>query len=255
MAELRIRNGSPVPCRAVLFDKDGTLLDMLRMWGAWAEEVLDGLEHRLNHEGVGWIGLRDSVLGTVRGAEGRIAAYDPAGPLPMATEEQAYGLLAWQLYAAAGMPWNEALTEVMAICGRASEGVRRRRLAYPVPGLLPFLESCRAASIPLGVVTSDGSAATAEHLDWLGVADRFAAVVTRDRVRLGKPDPEMALMALRELGVSADETVLIGDSNADMQMGRHAGLRCCIGLSPSGERGPLLDADVIVKDYTELDLQ
>lgn len=36
-----------VPCQGILFDKDGTLLDLLATWGSWAEEVLLGLGNEL----------------------------------------------------------------------------------------------------------------------------------------------------------------------------------------------------------------
>ena len=38
-------------------------------------------------------------------------------------------------------------------------------------------------------------------LDILGLADEFDVVITRDDVEHGKPDPEMHLLAARELGV------------------------------------------------------
>lgn len=245
-------NGLSVPCRAILFDKDGTLLDLLDLWGTWAESMLGRLETELALSGAGFTGGKDKVFGTRQDPEGRIAGYDPTGPLTMATVEQSYGLLAWQLYAA-GVPWNEALMKVMNIAKGAMQELRERKTARPIFGLPAFLEQCRRASLKLGVVTSDETMATAEHLDWLGVAGYFSSVVTRDRVKLGKPAPEMAETACRELGVLPEETVVIGDSNADMQMGRGAGLRLTIGLwAGAGSAGHLKDADEIVRDFTEL---
>ncbi|WP_328804514.1 HAD family phosphatase [Paenibacillus apii] len=245
-------NGISVPCKAILFDKDGTLLDLMEMWGTWAESVLLAMETHLALAGSGFTGGKNLVLGTVQNAEGRITGYDPGGPLPMATVEQTYGILAWQLYAA-GVPWNDAVTRVMGIAKDAMSVLRERRSASPLPGLLPFLRQCEAASLRMGVVTSDESKMTAEHLEWLGIAGYFGSVVTRDRVSKGKPAPEMAETACRELGVLPEETVVIGDSNADMQMGRGAGLRLTIGIWPGAETAEhLTDADIVVRDFTRL---
>lgn len=169
----------------------------------------------------------------------------------MATEEESYGVLAWQLYAA-GVPWNEALTRVKSITKNAMYELRRRRMAQPLAGLHSFLEQCSAASLKLGVVTSDGAKTTGEHLEWLNVAGYFDSVVTRDRVKNGKPAPEMAELVCRELGLSPEETIIIGDSNADMQLGKGAGLRLAIGISASGDGEHLIDADVIISGFNEL---
>lgn len=216
-------NELSVPVSGLLFDKDGTLLDLLATWGSWAELVLEGLGSQLTLMGsrpVTGANLAP-VLGTTHDASGRITGYDPAGPLSMATAEESTGILAWQLYTA-GVPWNEAVTRVNAISKEAMNELRRRRTAVPMPGLLPFLEQCAAASLKLGVVTSDNLSTTREHLEWLGISGYFA-VVTRDRVKYGKPAPEMAEKACRELELRPEETVIIGDSNADMQLGRGRG--------------------------------
>ncbi|WP_379146113.1 HAD family hydrolase [Paenibacillus sp. sgz500992] len=240
-----------VPCQGILFDKDGTLLDLLATWGSWAEEVLLGLGNELAHIGTGSHVDLSKVLGTSHNAEGKVIGYDPAGPLSMATAEESYGILAWQLYTA-GVPWNEALVRVKAIAKDAMNGMRGRRTIGPLPDLLPFLQQCADASLQLGVVTSDGDKTTGEQLDLLGITGYFHTIVTRDRVSNGKPDPEMAETACRELGLLPEQTVIIGDSNADMQLGKGAGLRLSVGISPAGAAGHLQDADIVVSGFHEL---
>lgn len=240
-----------VPCQGILFDKDGTLLDLLATWGSWADAVLLGLGNELALAGSGSASDLAGVLGTTHDATGKVTGYDPAGPLSMATMEETYGILAWQLYKA-GIPWNEALLRVKAITRGAMNGLRESRSAAPLPGLLAFLDECAAASLQLAVVTSDGERTTGEQLGWLGITRYFHTVVTRDRVANGKPDPEMAMLACRELGLLPEQTVIIGDSNADMQLGKGAGLCLSVGLSPGGAEGYLPDADMIVTGYHEL---
>lgn len=245
-------NNEIIPCKGILFDKDGTLLDLLATWGTWAELVMRGMEEHLTIIGTDFMGDRNRVLGTQHDAEGKLLGYDPAGPLTMATEEESYGILAWQFYAA-GVPWNEALTRVKSITKEAMNELRRRRTAQPLPGLLSFLQQCADVSLKLGVVTSDGYETTKEHLEWLGVDHYFGTVVTRDSVTNGKPAPEMAELACQELGLAPEETVIIGDSNADMQLGKGAGLLLTIGISASvDDRSHLIDADVIISDFNEL---
>ncbi|MBT2288659.1 HAD family hydrolase [Paenibacillus albidus] len=251
MPILHVKNRA-VACRGILFDKDGTLLNLMATWGSWAELVLRAMDDQLTLSGLRLAERLPGILGTRHSAGGKLSGYDPAGPLAMATAEETYGILAWQLYAA-GVPWNEAIARVKSIDKEANHELRRRRTAEPLPGLLPFLERCEGAALKLGVVTSDGGRTTGEHLEWLGISGYFRSVVTRERVRTGKPAPEMAELACRELDLLPAETVIIGDSNADMQLGKGAGLALCVGLcAEDGGSAHLLDADVIIRDFSEL---
>jgi beta-phosphoglucomutase len=60
-------------------------------------------------------------------------------------------------------------------------------------------------------------------LDILGLADEFDMVVTRDDVEHGKPDPEMHLLAARELGVRPEDCLAIEDSPAGVKAALAAG--------------------------------
>jgi beta-phosphoglucomutase len=60
-------------------------------------------------------------------------------------------------------------------------------------------------------------------LDILGLADEFDVVVTRDDVEHGKPDPEMHLLAARELGVRPEDCLAIEDSPAGVKAALAAG--------------------------------
>ncbi|MFB5762193.1 HAD family hydrolase [Paenibacillus medicaginis] len=243
------------PCRAILFDKDGTLLHFLQMWGPWAGSVLNMMERHLAVIGAEIIGGKERLLGTVLDRKGCVVSYDLRGPFAMGTVEETTGLLAWQLYAA-GVPWDEAVMQVRHFSKTAMTDLRNRRPAQAFPGLSPFLEQCRAAGLKLGVVTSDAGKEAVEHLHWLGFRHHFAAVIGYDNVREGKPSPDMVLKACEELDVAPADTVIIGDSNGDMQMGKHAGVRLKLGFAPDPKLTEhLADADIIFHSYEDLQVR
>lgn len=251
MPELQVGTHAE-PCRAILFDKDGTLLHFLQMWGPWTSSVLNMMEQHLAVIGAEFIGGKERLLGTVLDREGRVTSYDMRGPLAMGTVEETTGLLAWQLYAA-GVPWDEAVMQVRHFSKTAMADLRRCRPAQAFPGLSAFLEQCLRAGLKLGVVTSDAEKEAEEHLRWLGFRRHFGAVIGYDDVREGKPSPDMVLKACEELGVAPAETVVIGDSNGDMQMGKHAGVRLKLGFAPDPELTEhLADADIIFHSYEDL---
>lgn len=244
--------GRTVPCAGLLFDKDGTLLHFMDMWGGWAEALTELVDSHLAVMGAQRLGAKASLLGLQYDETGQAVNYDKTGPLAMGTVEEVTALLAWQLYAA-GVPWNEALLQIRQLSASAMLELRKHRPAHPMPGLHQLLDACKGAGIRLGVVTSDTTGDATEHLEWMGIRSCFQSIVGRDRVSLGKPDPEMVLLACRELGISHESVVVIGDSNADMQMGRHVGVPLTIGITEEDHAATyLLDADLIIRSYEEI---
>nr|WP_246246406.1 HAD family hydrolase [Paenibacillus lemnae] len=247
--------GHSIPCRGLLFDKDGTLLHFMALWGGWADYILRDMEQRLAVMGAGFTVPVEKVLGTIHNPQGRVRSYDLKGPLAMATAEETNGLLAWQLYAA-GVPWNEAILQVQQITNQAMFEIRSQKPAFPMPGLQNLLDACRDGGIPVAVVTSDTTDSANEHLDWMGLSSYFHAVIGRDGVKNGKPHPEMVLHACAKMGIRPEEAVVIGDSNGDMQMAKQAGCRLAVGLYQ--EEGPaehLIDADLVISDYNEITIK
>ncbi|MCC3378860.1 HAD family hydrolase [Paenibacillus farraposensis] len=254
MSELIVQ-GKRYPCRGILLDKDGTLLDFIQLWGPWARSILDMMEQHLALAGTGFTVEKSNVLGTVHDRQGHVIGYDPAGPLAMGTVDESTGVLAWQLYAA-GVPWNEAVWLVRDFNNTAMADIRRHRAVKGFPGLRALLEQSRRAGVKLAVVTSDSTEAAQEHLEWMGLTSYFDEVIGHDRVTYGKPDPEMAEKACTLLGLSPSDVVVIGDSNGDMEMGKRAGVGLSIGFAPQPERSDhLLDADIVIRTYEELEVR
>ena len=61
-------------------------------------------------------------------------------------------------------------------------------------------------------------------LEAFRLRDSFDAVIGGDDVLNVKPDPEGILLALERMGISASESMMVGDSAADMLAGKRAGV-------------------------------
>jgi len=84
----------------------------------------------------------------------------------------------------------------------------------------------------MGIVTGKSSAGLQRVLAKLDLADFFMAQRTAD-VCPSKPHPAMTLECMQELGVAAEQTVVIGDAVVDMQMARAAGVHA-LGVCQAG---------------------
>lgn len=88
-----------------------------------------------------------------------------------------------------------------------------------------MLRRLKDQGIKLGVYTGKGRKSLDISLKRLGLESLFDVTVSGDDVRNPKPDPEGVILALQSLGAKAEETIFVGDSDADMRAGRAAGVR------------------------------
>jgi beta-phosphoglucomutase-like phosphatase (HAD superfamily) len=88
----------------------------------------------------------------------------------------------------------------------------------------------------------------------LGIRDRFQAIVTREDCVNGKPDPEPFLRAAGGPGVLPAQCVVIEDSPGGIEAAKAAGM-ACVAVTHSCPRERLLEADLVVDDLGDVDLE
>jgi phosphoglycolate phosphatase-like HAD superfamily hydrolase len=86
--------------------------------------------------------------------------------------------------------------------------------------------------LKIAVCTINGENSAKQILERFKIAEFFDALISRNNVINVKPDPEHCSAALQALDVAAEETVIVGDSVADMQAA-HEIKATAIGL-PTG---------------------
>jgi phosphoglycolate phosphatase len=75
----------------------------------------------------------------------------------------------------------------------------------------------------LALVTNKPQAPTDAIMAHFGLTSSFAQIVGERGLRL-KPEPDMLLFAVQELGLTAADAVMVGDSGADIASARAAGM-------------------------------
>lgn len=82
----------------------------------------------------------------------------------------------------------------------------------PMPGLQHLQQRLLARRLPFGVATSSRRRFADLILQRDGLADRLSFLITGDDVNLGKPDPEIYLMAAAQLGILTHQMLVLEDS-------------------------------------------
>ena len=216
--------------RAILFDKDGTLIDFHQSWSQL---------------------YRDLGAELAAGDVDRAGAMLESGGMDLATGRVRAGSVL-----AAGntrdivdlwyptLVGDERAAMVAAIDRRFFDnGVR---YSVPVPGLLPTLATLADLGIPMAVATSDGTAAARAALDALGAGRFFTRVFGYDSVERPKPAPDMVHAFAAAVGVPPAEIAVVGDNVHDLHMARSAGAGAAVGVltgtGMSEDLAPLADA-------------
>lgn len=217
----------------IIFDKDGTLIEFDLMWGGWVDDIAGKLE-------------------AATGLELRAGLYEMLGVDPVT------GMVFWHgLLAATPMARiREAIEAFVAATGAGSEGARTAvdaawyapdpvGLARPVTDLEELLRRLRVRVGLFAVATSDDRGPTERTLAALGIADAFATLSCADDGIPNKPSPDPVLRICERLRVEPARTAVVGDSPADLRMGRAAGARRVIavltGVGDEATLAPLSD--------------
>jgi HAD superfamily hydrolase (TIGR01509 family) len=91
----------------------------------------------------------------------------------------------------------------------------------PLPGARQLLARLTELGCPWAIATSGRIASAGPALAKLGVPDGVP-IVTRDLVPHAKPDPDLFLEAVRQLGCAVEQAVVVGDSVWDLLAARRA---------------------------------
>jgi len=96
-------------------------------------------------------------------------------------------------------------------------------------GVVETLTALQHRGYWLGVVTGKSQAGLMQVLDKFDLADHFLVLRTADQCP-SKPHPAMVEECMREMGVAAAQTSVVGDALLDIQMAQACGVRA-LGVS------------------------
>jgi phosphoglycolate phosphatase len=225
----------------VIFDKDGTLIDFHAMWGGWARDLGTRLE----------AATRRPVAPDVFAAIG----FDPASGRVAAGGPLASGTLAGieEVVAAVLRRWCPSV----AAARRATESAwfvpDPVALAQPLADLPVLFDELRGAGRRIAIVTTDDRAPTDATLRAVGVRAAVEAMVCGDDGFPMKPAPDPVFAVCHALQTEPSRVMVVGDSPADLAMGRAAGAGQVIGvLSGVGVAADLATADLVLGSVAEM---
>ena len=92
-------------------------------------------------------------------------------------------------------------------------------------GIMDLLEELKTRGISMAIVSNKIDSAV-KALDKLYFKDYMTAAIGEMEGVRRKPAPDTALKAMKELGVTPEEAIYVGDSDVDIATAKNAGLEC-----------------------------
>lgn len=145
---------------------------------------------------------------------------------------------------------GEAKLKEMEQAYRVAYRAREHRQTRVFPGVAEGLAALRGRK---STATTKGSPMARTLLTLFGLDGHFEHIQGTDGFP-SKPAPDVILTALRALGASPSECLMVGDSHADIHAARAAGVKVCMVRYGYGDPEKLarLEPDYWVDDLREL---
>ena len=226
--------------RGVVFDKDGTLIDLDARWVPVFTMLVDRLAGSCDDPSL--VRGLSELLG-IDG--GRLV---PDGPAAVDTAEQIIDRVIARLVER-GHESSDAEKRVVKV---AADAVSAFGPVQPLGDVAASLLALRASGLRVGVATSDDRANTVSELTDLGVVDLVDTMRCADDGGPVKPDPAVLSSIATEWSVAASELVFVGDSLNDMATARAAGCSFVARCDPDRVPDWADAADAVVASIDEL---
>ncbi len=231
--------------KALVFDKDGTLIKFEEFWLTVTDKAIDNVLDRFGARR----GIKDIIIKKL-GVRNGVA--DIEGILCSGT----YGMICDVIY---NTLVQDGVTCEIAELNRYVVDSFHKNMPYGnIVGISEDIEKIfkgfKDRGLLIGLVTSDDKAGAMYCLDTLGIREYFDVIYADDGINPHKPDKYYLEEFMKMNGLNRNEVIMVGDTFTDAEFAKNAGVRFVGVASDERNKLKLLDKScAVISDLTELD--
>ena len=234
----------------ILFDKDGTFIDLHYFWGKMtemrAEAVIKKFALELKSFEKLCLFLGYNLTSGKMLSDGITALYSRSKIIEIFRENlQEFGI-------------NPTVKDLEEIFDSVSNEFYKNMTEYtkPIEEAIEFIQKLRPKGVKLGIVTSDSVVSTEltlKHFEW---EKYFDVVIGRESSEFTKESGEPTRLALQTLCVNPETTLMIGDAPMDYISAKNAGVNNVILVATGQIKKDELEktSPYVVNDLSEIEI-
>jgi HAD superfamily hydrolase (TIGR01509 family) len=135
-----------------------------------------------------------------------------------------------------------------------SESLQRIVKKDPQPGIVDYLNAAPGMGLKLGLASSSKRQWIQDHLNRLGLQDRFECICVAEDVEKVKPAPDLYALAMRKLGLKPEESIAFEDSPNGILAAKTAHMYCVAIPNAFTRLLDLSKADIILDSLADMDI-
>ena len=246
MVQLEINENIIDNIELVIFDKDGTLVDLYNYWANMISFRVESAQRKL-----GFDESKNNDIMYAMGVDVENGRLRSEGPVGLKKREIVMQAMMDSLTDIGFPDTYDTCFQIFKEVDEQSVN-HLNDIVKPVNGMHELINSLYEKDCKIAIATTDKTARADLAMRHLGISEKMDIVVGEDLVANCKPHPDMANLILKELSVDKENTVIVGDAITDIEMGFNAGLKASIGVCSglTSERKLGEKTDYVIEDIS-----
>jgi phosphoglycolate phosphatase-like HAD superfamily hydrolase len=208
---------------SVIFDKDGTLIDLHEYWGRIVNIRAELLSRKYP--------LPVDQLCLIMGYNPNGRKLLSEGPVGLYSRKKVIDITINKCVELYGVHIPLDTMENLFDLAQVMFQTEIYQHIKVLTGVKSFLASLHQNNVKMGIVTSDSLESTHQVLEYLGIQNYFTSVVGRESCTESKDSGIPCSLALEELEANPMTTITVGDAPVDLVMGQKRGCLAGIGVT------------------------
>lgn len=223
MSSLILPNGKIENIKMVIFDKDGTLIDVHHYWCSMIEFRAQFFIKSLENENIDKDTLYNDLVDKM-GIDLNIKKMKPEGPVGIKPRTFIIDVAYDTICKYSSKYTKDKVINIFAQVDEYSKS-KLKEIVKPLFGVRELLNSLKENNILCSIATTDLSTRATLAMENLNLKDYFIDIVGADLVENAKPSPELVNYIIKKYSLKLTDIVVIGDSIADLNMSKNANCR------------------------------